>query len=208
MPMPAPKSARYLWILRHGKAASDAPWGGTDRERPLTARGRRDASALGDRLADEEPFPGLEDVPKPQLVVCSAAVRTRQTADLIVKALGNRLPLDSYRSLYEADTDVALQYLREIDEGVKSALLVGHNPTMFQLAWELLGDGHGRRGAAGGGAAGDGPPVIVESSGDRAALEAHGFPTCALAVLALSVAAWEDVVHGCGSLLGVFKPPY
>jgi phosphohistidine phosphatase len=207
MPKPAPTSARYLWILRHGKAASDAPWGGTDRERPLTARGRRDASALGARLADEEPFPGLEDVPKPQLVVCSAAVLTRQTADLIVKALGNRLPLDSYRSLYEADTDVALQYLREIDEGVKSALLVGHNPTMFQLAWELLGDGSGD-GPGEGVVAGGGAPVIVESSGGRAALEAHGFPTCALAVLALSVAAWEDVVHGCGSLLGVFKPPY
>jgi len=220
MPKPAPSSARYLWILRHGKAASDAPWGGTDRERPLTARGRRDASALGIRLADEEPFPGLEDVPKPQIVICSAAVRTRQTADLIVKALGNRLPLDSYRSLYEADTDVALQYLREIDEGVKSALLVGHNPTMFQLAWELLGDGDGGGGdpgenggadgggVAGGGVAGGGPTGVVQSSGGRAVLEAHGFPTCALAVLALGVGAWEDVAHGCGSLLGVFKPPY
>jgi phosphohistidine phosphatase len=198
VPKPAPKSSRYLWILRHGKAASDAPWGGTDRERPLTARGRRDASALGVRLADEEPLPGLDDVPKPQIVVCSAAVRTRQTADLIVKALGNRLPLDSYRSLYEADTDVVLQYLREIDEGVKSALLVGHNPTMFQLAWELLGDG----------SSGDDLPGIVQSSGGRATLEAQGFPTCALAVLTLDVGGWEDVVHGCGSLLGVFKPPY
>jgi phosphohistidine phosphatase len=212
VPQPVPKSARYLWILRHGKAASDAPWGGTDRERPLTARGRRDASALGTRLADEEPLPGLENVPKPQLVVCSAAVRTRQTADLIVDALGNQLPLDSYRSLYEADTDVALQYLREIDEGVKSALLVGHNPTMFQLAWELLGDGSGgdlgEGAVAGGGLAGDIPPPMVDSAGGRATLEAHGFPTCALAVLALGVAAWEDVVHGCGSLLGVFRPPY
>jgi phosphohistidine phosphatase SixA len=218
MPKPAQKSARYLWILRHAKAASDAPWGGTDRERPLTARGRRDVSALGARLADAEPFPGLEDVPKPQLVVCSAAVRTRQTADLIVDALGNRLPLDSYRSLYEADTDVALQYLREIDEGVQSALLVGHNPTMFQLAWELLGDGSGGDSGEKGGAVGDGatgaglvggsPASVVESSGGRAVLEAYGFPTCALAVLALSVGAWEDVVHGCGSLLGVFKPPY
>ena len=208
MPKAAP-TTRYLWILRHGKAASDAPWGGTDRERPLTARGRRDASALGHRLADEEPLPNLEDVPKPQLVVCSAAVRTRQTADLIVKALGNRLPLDSYRSLYEADTDVALQYLREIDEGVKSTLLVGHNPTMFQLAWELLGDGDGD----GGGAVEEGAvmevgAVMAESTGDRATLEVHGFPTCALAVLALSVEAWEDLNHGCGSLLGVFKPPY
>jgi phosphohistidine phosphatase len=184
---PANDNARYLWILRHGKAASDPPWGGTDRERPLTARGRRDATALGNRLASDEPFVGLEGIPKPEVVICSAAVRTRQTADLIVDASGRQLPLDSYRSLYEADTDVALQYLREIDEAVTSTLLVGHNPTMFEMAWELLGD---------------------DRSSDRGLLEAGGLPTCALAVLALGVEAWEDVVHGCGSLAGVFKPPY
>ena len=191
--MPKPKSGpvRHVWLLRHGKAASDAPWGGSDRERPLTGRGRRDAAALGKRLADEDPVLGLEGVPPPQLVLCSAAVRTRQTADLIVKATGNRIPIDSFSSLYGADTDLVLQYLREIDEGVTSALVVGHNPTMYQLVWELLAD----RGEE-------------DPAGDRAVLEAHGFPTCALAVLVLEVRAWEDVARGCGRLAGLFKPPY
>ncbi len=180
-----------MWVLRHGKAASDAPWGGTDRERPLTARGRRDATALGTRLAEERPVLGLEDVRRPELAICSSAVRTRQTAGLIVKALGNRLPLDSFRSLYEADTDDVLRYIRQIDEGVKSALVVGHNPTMFELVWELLAGGEG-----------DGPGA------DRTTLEVHGFPTCALAVLALPVDAWGDAVYGCASLTGLFKPPY
>jgi phosphohistidine phosphatase len=218
MPKSADDTARYLWILRHGKAASDPPWGGTDRERPLTARGRRDARALGARLASPDPFYDLEGIPKPEFVVCSAAVRTRQTADLVADAFGGQLPFDSYRSLYQADTDVVLQYLREIDEGVKSTLLVGHNPTMFQLAWELLQetavDGEGGVGgaAAGSGLASSGPsdssPSDNGPSGDRGILEAHGFPTCALAVITLHVSAWEDVVHGCGSLAGVFKPPY
>ena len=182
---------RYLWLLRHGKAASDAPWGGSDRERPLTARGRRDAAALGQRIRNEQPVLGLTGVAKPDLTICSAAVRTHQTAELIVKEMGNRVPLDSYRSLYEADTEVVLQYVREIDEGVKSALVVGHNPAMYQLVWELLGNTD-----EGGGAR------------DRALLEAHGFPTCSLAVLTLHVAAWEDTTHGCANLAGVFKPPY
>ncbi len=191
MPKPRSGPVRHVWLLRHGKAASDAPWGGSDRERPLTGRGRRDAAALGKRLADEDPVLGLEGVPPPQLVLCSAAVRTRQTADLIVKATGNRIPIDSFSSLYGADTDLVLQYLREIDEGVTSALVVGHNPTMYQLVWELLAD----RGEE-------------DPAGDRAVLEAHGFPTCALAVLVLEVRAWEDVAHGCGRLAGLFKPPY
>ncbi len=191
MPNTTKVPVRYLWVLRHGKAASDAPWGGGDRERPLTARGRRDATALGNRLARERPVLGLEGVSRPDLAICSSAVRTRQTAGLVAQALGNRLPLDAYRSLYEADTEDVLGYLREIDEAVKSVMVVGHNPTMFELVWELLAaDGE------------DGPGA------DRTTLEGHGFPTCALAVLGLHVDAWEDVVHGCATLVGLFKPPY
>ncbi|HEV3132814.1 MAG TPA: histidine phosphatase family protein, partial [Acidimicrobiales bacterium] len=115
MPKSARGPVRYLWLLRHGKAASDAPWGGSDKERPLTARGRRDASALGQRILKEQPVLGLRGVVAPVLAICSAAVRTRQTAELVVKAMGGRIPIDSYRSLYEADTEVVLQYVREID---------------------------------------------------------------------------------------------
>ncbi len=78
--------------------------------------------------------------------MCSAAVRTRQTADLVVEAMGGGLPVSSYRSLYSAELDLVLQYVREIDEGARSALLVGHNPTMFEVAWRLLADStHGGR---------------------------------------------------------------
>jgi phosphohistidine phosphatase len=182
---------RYLWVLRHGKAASDAPWGGSDRDRPLTARGRRDSTALGKRMAGERPVLGLPDALPPQLAICSSATRTRQTARLIVKGFSDRLPLDSYRSLYGADTDVVLGYIREVDDGVKSVLVVGHNPTMYELVWELLaGEDEEREGAG------------------RAALEAHRFPTCALAVLRLHVDAWKDVASGRAALAGLFKPPY
>lgn len=197
---------RYLWVLRHAKAASDAPWGGSDKDRPLTARGRRDATALGRRLAADpvdlsfgpgpgrgfDGRPGSDDIPRPELAVCSAAVRTRQTTDLVVEAMGGDVPVNAYRSLYEADVDLVLQYVREIDEGAVSALVIGHNPTVFEVASVLLAE----------------PPDPTDPSTGRNALEAHGFPTCALAVLLLQVGAWEDVVHGCGTLVGVFKPPY
>ena len=143
------------------------------------------------------------------MAICSAAVRTRQTTDRIVDAMGGQLPVDAYRSLYEADTDLVLQYLREVDEGVRSVLLVGHNPAMYRLAWELTGDEQGGEEQGGDEPGGDdkgarsGGPVTA-----HAVLEAHGFPTCALAAVSLQVGAWEDVAHGCGHLAGVFKPPY
>jgi len=205
---------RYLWVLRHAKAASEAPWGGSDKDRPLTARGRGDASALGQRLA-ADPIdlrfdrggrgatgPGAVTSPdrvlRPELAVCSAAVRTRQTADLIVDALGGEIPINAFRSLYSAEADLVLQYVREVDEGVDSLLVVGHNPAVFEVAWQLLADPAAISGAV---------QTTAELS-DRDLLEAHGFPTCALAVISLEVGAWEDVAHGCGTLVGVFKPPY
>lgn len=157
-------------------------------------------------MAGESPVLGLEGVRPPDLAICSAAVRTRQTAGLVVEALPSPIPLESNRSLYGADVGLVLRQLREIDPGVKSALLVGHNPTMFELVWELLSGGNGRstRGRSGtGGSAGPGLP-----EGDRARLEAHGFPTCALAVLALPDQAWEELEPERASLEGLFKPPY
>jgi phosphohistidine phosphatase len=187
---------RYLWILRHGKAASDAPLGGGDRERPLTARGRRDATALGKALATgERPF-GTEGVVVPEVVVCSVAVRTRQTAALLVEASGEILPVEERRSLYDADTDEAMNELREVDDEAASALLVGHNPTMYRLALELLVEGGDR--ATNGFAARRG----------RQALEAHEFPTCALAALHLPIDRWSDASGGIAELRGLFTPPY
>jgi phosphohistidine phosphatase len=187
---------RYLWILRHGKAASDAPLGGGDRERPLTARGRRDATALGKALATGEgPF-GTEGVLIPEVVVCSPAVRTRQTAALVVGASGEVLPVEERRSLYEADIDTAMNELREIEDEASSALLVGHNPTMYGLALDLLVEG------------GDQATNGFTARRGREALEAHEFPTCALAALYLPIDRWSDASGGIAELQGLFTPPY
>jgi phosphohistidine phosphatase len=180
------RGVRHLWILRHAKAAPEATWGGRDRDRPLTGRGRRDATALGRRLADEEPPLGLTGLAAPALALCSAALRTVETAELVLGAGDDRVPLDAYASLYQAGPETVLTIVREVDEHAPSALVVGHNPTVYLVAWELLADG----------------------SADRDDLEDAGFPTCGLAVLALSVDAWEDVAPGCGALVGLFAPPY
>jgi len=182
----APDGVRHLWILRHAKAAAEGPWGSRDRDRTLTARGRRDASALGARLAAGAPLLGTPGLVRPEVALCSAAVRTVQTAELVLAEFPDRVPFDSYRSLYQAGPDTVLTYLREVDEHVRSVLVVGHNPTMFHLTWDLLDQG----------------------SGDRDTLEARGFPTCALAVLSLRVDAWEDVADGTAALSGLFAPPY
>jgi len=192
-----PGTIKHLWLLRHGKAVPSGLHGGGDKERPLTGRGRRDATAFGHRLAAGTGVFGLHDLPLPDVAICSAASRTRETADLVLGAMGKEIPLESFHSLYGASPATVLQYIRELDDSRESALVVGHNPTLYQLAWELL------------------PPAGIESDDDdagigkgRSTLENHGFPTCALAVLRLEVASWGDVAPECGSLAGVVSPPY
>jgi phosphohistidine phosphatase len=122
----------------------------------------------------------------PEVALCSNAARARETGELVLAAREERVPLDAYRSLYQAEPETVLTYLREVDEHARSALVVGHNPTMYLLAWDLLAVG----------------------SADRDALEAGGLPTCGLAVVALGAGGWEDIAPGCGTLVGLFTPPY
>jgi phosphohistidine phosphatase len=66
-----------LYLLRHAKAVPQEE-GGADRDRPLEQRGRRAAQAVAQWIAEHR----LE----PQLVLCSPALRTRQTLDIVAAA--------------------------------------------------------------------------------------------------------------------------
>src|SRR3954466_7415418 len=63
-----------LHLLRHAKSSRDE--GADDKERPLSRRGRDDSRRIGETLPA-----GIGEV---DLVVCSSALRTRETAELVL----------------------------------------------------------------------------------------------------------------------------
>jgi phosphohistidine phosphatase len=213
---PKTHSVKYLWLLRHAKATPHGRRGGNDYDRPLTTRGRRDALALGNRLAAGVGVFGLDGVALPQIVLTSSAARTSETAALVAEGMAVELPIDGYRSLYQAGTETIAQYVREIDDEVISAMVVGHNPTIYRLAWELLPtDGGGTEESAESLGSRDRPAELGESgksgesgSDGRQQLKEHGFSTCTVAVMALPIASWSEVAEESASLAGVFSPPY
>lgn len=142
---------RRLIILRHAKSAwPDVP----DHDRPLGARGLRDAPAAGRRLRDD----GL----LPDRVVCSTARRARETWGLAARELDAAPPPVCYEPrLYDATAPELLDVVRETPDEAGTLLLVGHNPGVQELAVRLAGDG-----------VGDALPRLREK-----------FPTCAMAVL-------------------------
>ena len=122
-----------VWILRHAKAVPDPPSGKSDHERTLAPRGRRDADALGKRLAE----PGFVPVGLPELVLCSTATRTVKTAERALASLEHPPPVDYRRSLYGASTDDVLDELRGVGSDISSVMVVGHNPTAHDLVVSL-----------------------------------------------------------------------
>lgn len=116
-------TGRTLVVLRHAKAAHIP--GLADRERPLTERGRRDAHRMGETLAGL----GL----RPDLVLCSPSTRTRQTAELALPGADVVFEPD----IYQAYPDELLTLIRRSDPGVRTLVLVGHNPGVHELVQGL-----------------------------------------------------------------------
>jgi phosphohistidine phosphatase len=167
---------RSVWILRHAKAESDGP---DDHSRALTGRGRRQAAEVGSYLA-RAPVTGA---PTPRTVLCSSARRARQTAELVVEHLTGRVDLVVEPALYGADPDDVLEQLRLLDDDVPSVLVVGHNPTLQELAILLLDDARA-------------------SASDAL----QRFPTAALAVESVPAVHWPELALGTGRLLDLYVP--
>lgn len=125
---------KTLLLVRHAKSSWDHP-GVDDHDRPLNARGRRDAPEMGRRLAER----GLV----PDRILSSTALRARTTAQLIAEGLGfdvDRIILDE--RLYAASADEVLRVIGEIDGDVGTAMVVGHNPETASLAHRFSSDIH------------------------------------------------------------------
>jgi len=123
---------KQVLILRHAKAERIEP-GGEDHGRVLTRRGLRDATRVGHALLAESLVP--------EMILCSTAVRARSTADLCAAACAFQGELRIVPWLYPGDAARTLGYLRELAESVGRVMVVGHNPSVEELAAVLTGRG-------------------------------------------------------------------
>jgi len=121
------EETHHLTLLRHAKS-SWSQSGVEDHERPLNARGEHAARLLAAYFAEREP---------PDLVLCSSARRTQQTLEPIAAALRPRPRIVIEDVLYLASPIKILRRISEIEDEVKSALVLGHNPALHELASAL-----------------------------------------------------------------------
>jgi phosphohistidine phosphatase len=114
---------RTLLLLRHAK--SDYPAGVADHERPLAARGKREAVLAGDWLRAH--------VPAVDAVLCSTAVRTRET----LTRTRIEAPVTFVDRLYDATPGAVIDEINGVDPEVETLLVIGHEPAMSSVALGL-----------------------------------------------------------------------
>jgi phosphohistidine phosphatase len=119
---------------------------------------------------------------RPELVLCSSALRTRETLARILPGLGPELTVRIEPALYSFEAEQLLQRLREAPGGVGSVMVIGHNPAMQELA------------------------SVIAAGGNRLDELRKGFPTAALAELDLRVGSWRELAPGSGRLTRFVVP--
>src|SRR6185369_4764314 len=125
---------RILYLLRHAKSSwADATL--RDFDRPLKKRGREAAERIGQRI-------GAENLSNP-LVICSPAVRTRETAEIVLMTANLQVEPRFDERIYEASLRELVQIVTEIPDDKEVAIMIGHNPGFEELLSFLTGEHRG-----------------------------------------------------------------
>jgi phosphohistidine phosphatase len=164
-----------LSLLRHAKSS----WADPDLhdfDRPLSERGTDAAPRMGAFMARQ----GIA----PELILCSPAVRARQTLDLVLPHLRGNPEVAYEDALYLASASAMLKRIRKVAAEVRHVMLIGHDPGLHTLARGLAGAGEQK---------------------DLQAL-AEKFPTGGLVVLAFTARRWSNVKCGAGRLQFFMAP--
>jgi len=159
-----------LILLRHAKSAY--PPGVPDHDRPLSERGRTNASTITNRL---RPFVAVGARTR---AVLSTAVRVQQTWEIACQGLKVDFRTDS--RLYLAGPATLLEAASAIDADV--GIIVGHNPGLEELARVINGAEAAKDPATG--------TSLVEK-----------FPTSAFAVLDCVDQTWQPHDMNCSGFV-------
>jgi phosphohistidine phosphatase len=166
---------KTLLLLRHAKAG----WEEADQrdfDRPLNGRGKGAAKAMGNHLRNLQLTP--------EMILCSPAVRTRETWALVQDAAKLKASSHFIDDIYMASAAALLGLIQGTEPAVSTLLMIGHNPGFEDLALQLVGHGD---------------QVL------RAALE-EKFPTATLAEISFPLTDWQKIGRGSGTLTRFVRP--
>lgn len=110
---------KTVYVIRHAKSS----WGDfklPDFERPLTDRGKSDASAMAKRL--------LSKKIKIEVFLTSPAKRAKKTCSLFYEAYGEKEDKLIIDSLYLASAETFFKVINDLDNKYNHVAVFAHNP--------------------------------------------------------------------------------
>jgi len=113
---------RSIFIARHAKAEYNDQV--EDSRRSLTAKGILDCSITANEI---------KSMAMLELVICSSAKRTYDTAKNIIDNIDKSIKLQSLDNLYNASKEEILEVIRSIDDRYQTVLIIAHNPGISQF---------------------------------------------------------------------------
>ena len=167
---------KRLILLRHAKSS----WDDTvqrDFDRPLNAKGRRAAEAMGRRMRDL----GIEW----DRAVASPAARVIETLAAASTGYGAEIEPEWDKRAYLASEATLLDIVHEAPDGARSLLLSGHNSGLEDLALLLVPD---------------------RADDELRALLEEKYPTGSLAVIEFDVDSWAEIAPASGRLVRFVRP--
>ena len=151
---------KRLTLVRHAQADAQMP-DQSDWERPLTRRGLGDAAEMSKRLKSQRL--------KPDIILCSPALRTRQTTEIFAKcfSLGDE-NIIHHDNLYLADIKHLIECVHGMDD-VHHLMVIAHNPGISEFAQWIAKD-----------------------------YEVDGMTTCAVFTLEFDIKTWGELSAASG----------
>lgn len=167
---------KRLILLRHAKSTWDDPVA-RDFDRPLNAKGKRAARAIGRHMRQE----GIGF----DRAIASPALRVTETIAEVATGYGVDIDPEWDKRIYLALADTLVDIIRETPEDVEALLLVGHNPGMEDLVLTLV------------------PDRDEDETRDRVE---EKYPTASLAEIVIDAPRWADVAADRGTLARFVRP--
>ncbi len=162
---------KRLYLLRHSKAGHAGKKILDDQDRPVTDKGIELCIHIAEQIKKIDPFP--------QLILCSPALRAKQTSDLLLRQMEKKVRVQMESGLYLAEPEDLFEILRETDDAISSLMVIGHNPGLQEFAILLSGKGNKK----------------------KFRQMRNNFPPPSMATLDIHINEWAEMEERCGELL-------
>ena len=166
---------KILGLFRHAKSDWHDPRA-RDFDRPLNSRGRTGAALMGRHVRDHGQ--------RWDRMIASPAIRCAETIEIACQAAGQPVAVQWDRRIYLASSVTLIDLLREQNDALGAVLMVGHNPGLEDVIFDLVPD--------------DGTSPLRDSVEVK-------FPTATFAVLELAIDHWSELKDGGARLVHLMR---